>query len=205
MKLADEDQVPGLLQGKLPGLFAAITCKLLGDLPVSGAGDDYELIVRRTWEKIRQLFGQYDVCLTNEAELVKLGLSADFLMKQLPQGFQFEYNSADLLQYTPLIHVDSPEPGQVAGMVSRVHRAYHGDAWHVTIGFWNLTLKIPDQMVLYGDPMDLADGKVVLKDSNDKDYTFRLFTRGGSALSRDRLNERIAKRQMPKSIEGTND
>lgn len=193
--------------GKLPGLFAAISNATLAGLPTDQDApvSDYELHVRRTWEKVRTMFVKYGLDVSSENELLVQNLVVESLMRTMPQGFRFEYNSADILQYTPLIHVDSPVPGQVAGMVSRITRSYDGDGWHVTVGFWNLTLNIPDQMVFYGDPMDLPDGKVVLKDTNDKDYTFRLFTRGGSGLSRDRLNERIAMRKMSKCIEGSND
>jgi hypothetical protein len=195
--------VSKLSPGKLPGLFAAITNELLSaysaapDAPVS----DYELIVRRQWEKIRQLFIKYGLNLSNEADLKKVGLDANFMMRNnLPQGFRFEHNTADILQYTPLIYIDSPDEGHVKGTVTAVKRAFDGGGWVVTVGFWNLSFNIPDQFVEYGNE---ADVKVM---SNQQlPYHLHLCTAAGGMLSPDRLQERIASRQMSIRVTGSPD
>lgn len=75
-----------LSPGKLPGLFAAITCEMLGGL-TSQSDPDYELIVRRQWGKIRILFDKYGLSLASEPDLIKAELDLKELLRSLPQGY----------------------------------------------------------------------------------------------------------------------
>ena len=192
-----------LSPGKLPGLFAAITIEMLGGFSTAADApfEEYELPIRRKWEKLRQLFIKYGLSLASEADLTKVGLSADFMMRNnMPQGFRHEYSTADILQYTPQIFVDPPEPGHPAGTITRIKRAFDGGGWVVTVGFWSLSFNIPDQFVDYGD-----DADVLVKTNQGIEYRLRLCNHVGGMLSRDRLQDRIAKRQMTMRIEGSTD
>lgn len=190
--------------GKLPGLFAGITSTMLGGFrpsdhePVS----DYELTVRRQWEKIRQLFIMYGLNLSSDKEVeAATGLSVHAMMQHnLPQGFRHEYDTADILQYTPKIFIEGAQENNTAGTVTAIKRAFDGGGWVITVAFWNLSFNIPDQLVDYGD-----EATVTVKSNMGLEYRLRLCTFSGGYLSQDRLQDRIAKRQMSPHILGTLD